>query len=105
MFFGAPAYFHDVFVMDGFGSLLSSSDDTSGHVGDEREAEDLEAHVTGDDDLVDGRHADEVGAQGAECADFSRGFEAGAEDGEVDAFGQAKALAGGLLDGQGAESR
>ena len=66
---------------------MVSAGDAGGEVGDEREAEDLDAHVAGDDDLVDGGHADEVGAKGAEGADLGGGFEGGAEDGEVDAFG------------------
>ena len=50
------------------------------------EAEDFDAHVAGDDDLVDGGHAYEVGAEGSEGADLGGGLVAGAEDGEVDAF-------------------
>ena len=49
----------------GFGGLLSGGDDAGGHVGDERDAEDIQTHVAGDDDLVDGRHADEVCAKAA----------------------------------------
>ena len=60
--------------------------------------------MAGDDDFVDGGHADEIGAEGAEGADFSGGLEAGAEDGEVDAFGEEELLAGGLFDGEGAEA-
>ena len=59
--------------------------------------------MTGDDDLVHGRHADEVGSQDAEGADFGRGFEAGAEDGEVDTFGEEELLPDSFLDSQGAE--
>ena len=44
--------------------------------------------MAGDDGFVDGGHADEVGAEGAEGADLGRGLEAGAEDGEVDACGE-----------------
>ncbi len=68
--------------------------DAGGGVGDEREAEDLEAHVAGDDDLVDGGHADEGGAEGAEGADLGGGLVGGAEDGEVDALGEREALRG-----------
>ncbi len=59
--------------------------------------------MTGHDDLVDGGHADEIGAQGAEGADLSGGLEGGSEDGEVDAFGEICALAGGLFAGEFAE--
>ena len=59
--------------------------------------------MAGDDDLVDGGHADEVGAEGAEGTDLGGSLEAGAEDGEVDAFGEEELLAGGLFDGEGAE--
>ncbi len=89
-------------MVDGFGGVLAEAGDSGGHVGDEREAEDVQAHVAGDDDLVDGGHTNEIGAEGAEGADFSGGFEAGAEDGEVDAFGEGEALAGGFGDGEGA---
>ena len=105
LLFCAAADFHDVFVVDGFSCLLSGGDDSGGHVGDEGDAEDFEAHVAGDDGLVDGGHADEVGAEGAEGADFGGGFEAGAEDGEVDAFGELEALARGFFDGECAEAR
>ena len=105
LLFCAAADLHDVFVVDGFGGFLSGGDDAGGHVGDEGDAEDFEAHVAGDDGLVDGGHADEVGAEGAEGADLGGGLEAGAEDGEVDAFGEVEALAGGLFDGEGAEAR
>ena len=98
MFFCSATYLHDVFVMDGFSGFLSGRDDAGSRVGDERDAEDLEAHVAGNYGFVDGGHADEVGAEGAEGADLGGGFEAGAEDGEVDAFGQSEALARGLLD-------
>ena len=56
------------------------------------EIEDFEAHVAGDDDLMHGGHADEIGAEGAEGADFRRGFVAGAEDGEIDAVRQGDVL-------------
>ena len=62
LFFCSAAYVHDVFVVDGFGGFLSGCDDACGWVGYERDAEDFEAHVAGDDGFVDGRHADEVGA-------------------------------------------
>src|SRR5271168_1534406 len=105
LLFGAAADLHDVFVVDGFGSLPSGGYDAGGHVGDEGDAEDLEAHVAGDDGLVDGGHADEVGAEGAEGADLCRGLEGGSEDGEVDACGELEALTGGLFDGEGAKAR
>src|SRR6266851_2923380 len=92
--FDTAAYLHDLFVIDGL------VEDTGGHVGDDGEAEDLEAHVAGDDDLVDGGHADEVGAEGAEGSDLCGGLVAGAEDGEVDAFVEGPALSGGFGDGQ-----
>ena len=76
-----------------------------GHVGDEREAEDLDAHVARDDDLVHGGHADEVGAEGAEGADLGGRLVAGAEDGEVDAFGQRDVLLCGLFGGEFAQAR
>ena len=82
---------------------MAGGDDSGGHVGDEGDAEDFDAHVAGDDDLVDGGHADEVGAEGAEGADLGGGFEGGAEDGEVDAFGEGEALLVGFGDGEGAE--
>ena len=93
----AAADFDDVFVVDDFVV------DAGGHVGDEGEAEDFDAHVAGDDDFVDGGHADEVRAEGAEGADLCGGFEAGAEDGKVDAFCEGEALSGGFGDGEGAE--
>jgi hypothetical protein len=97
LFFCVAARLHDLFVVD---FLV---EDAGCHVGYERKSEDFEAHVTGYDDLVDGGHADEVGAEGAEGADLGWGLEAGAEDGEVDAFGEEKLLSGCLLDGEGAE--
>jgi hypothetical protein len=105
LFFCAAAYFHDVLVVDGIGSLLPGGDDSGGHVGDEGYTEDFEAHVAGDDGFVDGGHAYEVGAEGLEGADFGGSFEGGAEDGEVDALRKWKVLAGGLFEGQGAEAR
>ncbi len=92
--FDAAAYLHDLFVIDGL------VEDSGGHVGDDGEAEDLEAHVAGDDDLVDGGHADQVGSEGAEGTDLGWGLIAGAEDGEVDAFVEGPALSGGFGDGQ-----
>ena len=100
LFFCSAAYLHDVFVVDGFGGFVSGRDDAGSRVGDERDAKDFEAHVAGNYGFVDGGHADEVGAEGAEGADLGGGFEAGAEDGEVDAFGELEALAGGFLDGE-----
>ena len=95
---GALAGEEDVGVVDWRGS------DAGGGVGDEREAEDVEAHVAGDDDLVDGGHADERGAEGAEGADFGGGFEGGAEDGEVDALLQRVALTFGFGESECAQS-
>ena len=60
--------------------------------------------MAGDDDLVDGRHADEVGSEGAEGADLGGSFEGGAEDGEVDAFGEGEALLLRFGDREGSES-
>ncbi len=105
LLFCAAANLHHVFVVDGFGSFLSIGRNSGCHVGDEGEAEDIEAHVAGDDDLVDGRHAYEIGSEGAEGANFGGGFEAGAEDGEVDAFGQEELLAGSFFDGEGAKAQ
>ena len=87
MFFCAAADFHHVFMMDCLGFFLSCSDYSCCHVGDEGDTEDFDSHVACDDGFVDGGHADEIGSEGAECTDFSRGFEAGADDGEVDSFG------------------
>ncbi len=84
--FDAAAYLHDFLVVDGF------VEDPGGHVGDYGEAEDFDAHVSGYDDLVDGGHADEVGAEGAEGTDLGGGLVAGAEDGQVDAFVEGPAL-------------
>lgn len=81
LMFDAAAGLHDFGVVDGF------VEDSGGHVGDEGEAEDFKAHVAGDDDFVNGGHADEVGSEDAEGADLGGGFVAGAEHGEVDAFG------------------
>ena len=103
MLFGAAADFHDVFVVDGFGGFAGKGY-AGGEVGVEGEAEDLDAHVTGDDDLVDGGHAYEVGTQGAEGADLGGGFEAGAEDGEVDALMESEVLRCGFLDGDFAQA-
>ena len=61
--------------------------------------------MAGDDDLVDGGHADEVGAEGAEGADLGGGLVAGAEDGEVDAFGEGNTLPRSFGVGEGAEGR
>ena len=87
---------HYLFVVDGF------VEDSCGHVGDEREAEDFDPHVTGDDDFVDRGHADEVSSEDAEGADFCGGFVAGAEHGEVDAFGERDVLPGGFGESKGA---
>ena len=103
LLFDATAGLHDILVVDGVGPFLSVGGDSGGHVGDEGEAEDFEAHVAGDDDLVDGGHADEIGSEGAEGANFGGSFEAGTEDSEVDAFGEEKLLAGSFFDGEGAE--
>ena len=82
---GATANLEDVVVIDGCGG------DAGGGVGDEGDAEDVEAHVAGDDDLVHGGHADEVGPEGAKGADLGGGLKRGTEDGEVDAFGEMEA--------------
>jgi len=95
--FDALADLHDLFVVDGL------VEDSCSHVGDDGEAEDFNTHVAGDDDLVDGGHADEVGTEGAEGADLGWGLVAGAEDGEVDAFVKDPALSCGFADGQPAE--
>jgi hypothetical protein len=92
--FDAAAYLHDFLVVDGF------VEDTSGHVGDYGEAEDFDAHVPGDDDLVDRGHADEISAKGAEGADLGGGLVAWAEDGEIDALVESPGLLGGFGDGQ-----
>ena len=97
--FDAAADVHDLFVVDG---LVEYS---GGHVGDDGEAEDLDAHVPGDDDFVDGGHADEIGTEGAKGSYLGGGFVAGAEDGDIDAFVELPALRGGLFDGQFAEGR
>ena len=99
MRFGVAAGLHNLFVID---RLIQ---DSGGHVRDERETKDFEAHVTCDDDLVDGGHADQVGAEGAEGADFGGGFKGWAEDSEVDAFGEEKLLAVGFFDGEGAQAK
>ncbi len=61
--------------------------------------------MAGDDDFVDGGHADEVGAEGAEGADLGGGLEGWAEDCEVDAFGEGEALFVRLGDGERTETR
>jgi len=66
------------------------------HVGDQRETKNFEPHVASHNDLVHRAHANEVGAKGAECADFGRCFVAGAEDGKVNAFRQRNVLRGSL---------
>ena len=76
---------------------------SGGHVGDDGEAEDFEAHVAGNDDFVDRGHAYEIGAEGAEGSDLGGGFVAGAEDGEVDAFVEGPVLFGGFGDGKFAQ--
>ena len=103
LFFCAAADFHYVFVVDGFGFLLPSGDDAGGRVGNERDAEYFKAHVAGDDGLVDGGHAYEVGAKSAEGADLCGGLERGTEDGEVDAFGELEALVDCLFDSEFAQ--
>ena len=95
--FDAMAGLHDLRVVDGF------VEDAGGHVGDERDAEDFEPHVAGDDDFVDGGHADEVGSEGAEGADLGGGLVAGAEDGEVDALAEWNILPAGFGVGERAE--
>jgi hypothetical protein len=96
---GAETHLHDLFVVDGL------VDHSGGEVGDEGEAEDVEAHVTGDGDLVDSGHADEVGAEGAEGADLGGRLVGWTKDGEVDAFGKADVLARSFGLGEGSEGR
>jgi len=98
LLFDAVAGLDNLFVVEWF------VEDAGCHIGDEREAEDLEAHVAGDDDLMDGGHADEICAEGAEGADLRGGLEAGAEDCEIDAFGEEELLACGFFNGQGAKA-
>ena len=78
--------------------------DSGGHVRDEREAKDLDAHVAGDDDLMNSGHANEVGTEGAEGSDLGVSLEAGAKDSEVDTFGEREALRSSGLDGKSAEA-
>ena len=99
LLFSAAADFEDLAVVDGIGR------DAGSGVCDEREAENLQAHVPGDDDLVDGGHADERGAEGAEGADLGGGFERWAEDGEVDALRQVDLLPVGFPAGESAQRR
>src|SRR6185437_3890184 len=73
--------------------------------GDDRKAEDLDSHVPGDDDLVHGGHTDKVGSENAEGADLGWSLIAGAEDGEVDAFGERDILPGSFGLGEGAQGR
>ena len=72
-------------VVDGVGR------DAGRGIGDQRQAEYVETHVPGDDDLVDGGHADEVCTENAEGADLGGCLEGRTEDGEVDAFRQVEA--------------
>ena len=90
---------HDLFVVDGF------VEDAGGHVGDQREAEDFDSHVAGDDDLVNGRHADQIGSKGAEGTDLGGSLVAGTENREIDAFGERDVLLRGLGLSQCAELR
>src|SRR6516225_10288400 len=93
------ARLHDLVVVDGLVEYAG------GHVGDDGESEDLDSHVAGDDDLVDGGHSDEVGSEGAEGADLGGGFVAGAENGDVDAFVEGPRLAAGLIARELAQAR
>lgn len=95
--FSAATDLEDVMVIDDGGG------DTGGGVGDEGEAEDIEAHMTGHDHLMHGGHADEGGTEGAEGTDLRGGLKRGTEDGEVDAFGEIEALPAGFRDGKGAK--
>ena len=84
-------------MVDGF------VEDSGGHVGDYGESQDFDAHVAGYDNLVDGGHAYEIGAEGAEGTDLGGGLVAGAEDGQVDPFVEGPGLSGGFGDGQFAQ--
>ena len=68
-----------------------TSDMPFGEVGDGRDGSHAQPGVAGEDRLVDRRHADRVGAQGAEGADLGRRLEARPADGEVDALGEVDA--------------
>ena len=94
---GALAGEEDVVVVDHGGG------DAGGGVGDEGDAEDFETHVAGDEDFMDGGHADEGGAERAEGADFGGCLKGWAEDGEVDALGHWETLAFGFGESEGAE--
>ena len=59
-----------------------------GEVGDRRDRRHAQAAVARDDRLVDGRHADGVGAERAEGADLGGRLEARAADREVDALAE-----------------
>jgi hypothetical protein len=63
-----------------------------GQVGDRRHAGHLQAAVTRRDHFRHHRHADHVGAQRLEGADFGGGLEVRARAGQVDAFVQGDAL-------------
>ena len=59
-----------------------------GEVGDHRDRGDAQAAVAGEDRLLDGRHADRVGAQHPVGADLGRRLEARAAHRQVHALGQ-----------------
>src|ERR1700722_9877110 len=68
-------------------------EDAGSHVGDAGDAEDFDAHVPGDDHLVNGGHADQVRAPGAEGSDCRGRFVAGPGYAQIDSF---RDLGGGL---------
>ena len=71
---------HHFLVVDGL------IEDAGSHVGDAGDAKYLDLHVPGNDDFVDCRHANQIGSQSAEGADFRRRFEAGPGDAQIDAL-------------------
>lgn len=64
-------------------------------IGDARQGDDAQTAMDRDDGLGSGAHADEVGAQAGEGADFCRGFERGTADRGVDAVGEGNAFGSG----------
>ena len=91
------AGFEDLLVAERFGAQAC------GEVGDAGDAENLNAHVAGDDGLRHRGHAHQGCTQSAEGADFSRGLEAGAADGDIDAFGDFETFGGSGFLGQDTE--
>jgi hypothetical protein len=67
------------------------------HVGDARDAGDLDAHVPRHDRLGHGGHPDRVGAHDAEGADLGRRLVARPRDRDVDAFLQMRIVAAAAL--------